>query len=1773
MNTFTLLLTTLFLTTLATTPTHGSPTTTAAIHTLLRSASHNSSSTWTGLETDAVILPHMGLFDQVVQTALNPDCKRLDVNSRIAGVYMPDNGRWVVSDRYGECPNPEGACHFSVFDPVSPLSIDTPTPWVRASDLVALYQGTDSESLSPISADSFIFSYRNGNSPFETWRAKYTRTGPGTWTKTGSTQVDPTSAGGSYYLPVSADHAVACTFYTEGSPDKTICSLRDVSVWPDVVVGTPSPDLLAEAPVSMAGKARSLDPAHGADNAVWMIVGNDATAGQAQLFLVTVTTPGSPPTVSTSSPVPVAQNGVAPVVSHSSVAALVPDSFAVAWQVTSHPDDLSSTAVLARVFSASGSPLTDEIMVPLDTSSEQTMAGVFALDGDSRAFGVTYFTNNGIGKRPYLATFTLDPTSFDPASSTNTILRLAHPYEIPMTNVPTVIAGSLVANSRDPRFFPALPIDDWQADIRFLTRHASWYYDAPHGHEHSVFRAVSTTLDTARCTTLGQPDFSMACVEAAVAAATHPGERIHLPAGTWTGCLDEGVVISSTLTIYGDGPGLTIVDCAGSGRAFAVRGSLFAPADYNLKPLVVANMTLTGGMVTLAPPALLPSTGETPMGGGCLLVENLLGKGVWVHLQSLVVEGCTVRATHENELNAPPGSKAGEAVGTFLVGGGIAVIDTPDVIVDDVALHNCRVEALGLPPTLPASSRITHLLGGGLGVVFSTLAQAVSPPTVPSDTEYYSRGILLSRITATGNAVVSSSLSAAGGGGGLGVYGIPTWVRGFIVFDVKATGNTADVASGAGGGLLLHTLVRDFDGGSTALGPRLELTANSASGNGGGLALVNLEQSSLGLARIEGVTASGNTAASGGGGLYVVQSTIFLGLDVVETTLSTNRAGGDGGGALLVGDVSVSFLATSDVSSNSATGHGGGMSLRDGSVATLLAGTGVVSNTADQTGGGIAAGGSLFKLSGGVVSGNVAGTQGGALAVSAGILVVESDVVHSGNVAGLSGGGLFECLFDNACGRSEATGCGGIFGTLPNSATTLDVFPVTSVPGSLGNATEIEVLQALFAGNAPNELASDAIEIEVRGAGIGLGGPSGSALLSPLELVRVDRYGNVVGEGGRRVRVESVSSGLLVQNGGSVETGGSGVAVPSAVVLFAAREEDAGASHGVQFVDLSSTCVVSPVVQVQVEACSEDFDVSFSLGLVCLRTCTSGQYMEVQASGETVCKSCGAGMFRTDARHRLTSCAQCKAGTYAFAGAKVCAPCPLGGDCSDPSRVLAKPGFWFSPGVNASSGFAPPSFVECVPAEACLGGETYASCKTGYRSTAFACSGCADQYARGGGKCVACTSRVVSMILVSLLAIVALLVLALSIRSALATVTAMDKERGIRSNVVKTAVNTAQTLGVLASLRAQDSELVTKTLGLSLSWGLPSVDLLPLTCVFDLSVYDVFVLSMMAPAGVALVSAVAFVTWDVLGGMKRGVLSALERSLKPTALVFFLLYPSVGQQAFGMLACKRFSIRDGLWLAKDLEQECWKGRHVTYGMTALAAIAVYVIALPVSLCAYLARVPRVRPEWHFFVGLFDDRMWYWEMITAGRKVVLAAIVVFAARTAEQLGLAIVLLLVVFSLQLWHKPFSIPALNTAEAAGLATCFSFVLTVLISFTAEDGGVAESAGNADPARPWFVSLFEWLCILCVALYFGGMAVFFVWGGGGTRVGVYGGGGEEESGMVMTVVEEGDEGSGYDYYEEEEGNIGGGDETRGDASHHGPKQTTGTERHDDNIVRKDGT
>ena len=201
---------------------------------------------------------------------------------------------------------------------------------------------------------------------------------------------------------------------------------------------------------------------------------------------------------------------------------------------------------------------------------------------------------------------------------------------------------------------------------------------------------------------------------------------------------------------------------------------------------------------------------------------------------------------------------------------------------------------------------------------------------------------------------------------------------------------------------------------------------------------------------------------------------------------------------------------------------------------------------------------------------------------------------------------------------------------------------------------------------------------------------------------------------------------------------------------------------------------------------------------------------------------------------------------------------------------------------------------------------------------------------------------------------------------------------------------------------------------------------------------------------------VAFVFWYIYGRVKKtpffgkrkvsqtasaanAAAAAADANTTPkdkfivtVTVVVYLIFPTLVAQAFKVFDCK--TIASVQYLAVDLEHPCFKGAHTVAVLTlGVGQLAVFVVGLPLLVLLFLRRNRKmhgglkrhvVQVRYGLFFAAYTDKMYFWEIVLATRKIGIVGISVFGRNlgTQRQAQLALLILFLCVSLEIAGAPF-------------------------------------------------------------------------------------------------------------------------------------------------------
>ena len=189
--------------------------------------------------------------------------------------------------------------------------------------------------------------------------------------------------------------------------------------------------------------------------------------------------------------------------------------------------------------------------------------------------------------------------------------------------------------------------------------------------------------------------------------------------------------------------------------------------------------------------------------------------------------------------------------------------------------------------------------------------------------------------------------------------------------------------------------------------------------------------------------------------------------------------------------------------------------------------------------------------------------------------------------------------------------------------------------------------------------------------------------------------------------------------------------------------------------------------------------------------------------------------------------------------------------------------------------------------------------------------------------------------------------------------------------------------------------------------------------------------------------------------------------------IIFALYPTISKTVFQLY--DRHALGPSFngessnvrLLSADYTIDCDSREHFGWQMAGLALILVYPIGIPLSFFLMLLRNRHVLEDpyhknhnkvtlrYAFLAQDFNKKCWYFECVDMLRKLMLSSMLIFFQQgSIAQVGLAIVVSIIFYSLQIHLSPYKVPSNNILKLATDAQV-SLTLLMALALKAADGG----------------------------------------------------------------------------------------------------------------------
>ena len=305
----------------------------------------------------------------------------------------------------------------------------------------------------------------------------------------------------------------------------------------------------------------------------------------------------------------------------------------------------------------------------------------------------------------------------------------------------------------------------------------------------------------------------------------------------------------------------------------------------------------------------------------------------------------------------------------------------------------------------------------------------------------------------------------------------------------------------------------------------------------------------------------------------------------------------------------------------------------------------------------------------------------------------------------------------------------------------------------------------------------------------------------------------------------------------------------------------------------------------------------------------------------------------------------------------------------------------------------------------------------------------------GRARCKICPETTTNR---ALLVVGAILVVAAGVSVVFLSIASAGSEAEISEGVKKIGINFLQICSLAALFPLKWPKEVETVFAMMNAVSSPAQHLLSPDCELSWmssaeAFYNKQIGFSILPMALVVISMFLWLLAYCIHAKKSGRSSAYyyDRTVLTMVCILFLLYPTMVKQSLAALACE--PVGNIYYLAADLQEECFVGRHLYYVFfICIPQIFAYTIGMPCVATLVLRRHRhdlgnmRVRFRYGILFNGYRPRLYWWELTIAFRKVVLVLIAgIYGTRLGPDMQVVVALMMVMLFIvsHLMFEPFS------------------------------------------------------------------------------------------------------------------------------------------------------
>lgn len=412
-----------------------------------------------------------------------------------------------------------------------------------------------------------------------------------------------------------------------------------------------------------------------------------------------------------------------------------------------------------------------------------------------------------------------------------------------------------------------------------------------------------------------------------------------------------------------------------------------------------------------------------------------------------------------------------------------------------------------------------------------------------------------------------------------------------------------------------------------------------------------------------------------------------------------------------------------------------------------------------------------------------------------------------------------------------------------------------------------------------------------------------------------------------------------------------------------------------------------------------------------------------------------------------TVCSVCPVNKYSVGiNSEHCTECLDLGVCPGDGHLYPKSGSW-RPSISYDG------LLKCPNPDACLDHSNY-TIQTGHCADLYQgnlCQSCIATASRNGpDKCALCPNITLNLIMIAFSLLTVIIIIAVLTRSALKSTARRTKQIG---PLLKMLLNYMQVMVLIMRFPIVWPKLLQDFLAIHEYAGGSGEQYMSVDCLSSEPFFHKTIAMAVLPVILILLNMLIWSLIWIVHSLWQRPINLREKCTCSLIVSLFYIHPHLVRISLSCFVCVSIE-SEQMWLRVEQSILCWDKQHSTMALAAaLPTAIIWGLGIPALALFQLIRLrkrlgeERLQAMIGFLYNGYQERYYYWEVVSITRKMIIAALCAFTAPFSEVLQAMTLLLFLCGAalLQLRCSPLKLAELNRVE---------LLSTVVLLLTAYSG-----------------------------------------------------------------------------------------------------------------------